>query len=157
MSFLCYDSPPRSLRLELPPLSISYFEIRIWVLLGKTIRARRCTSFVNIRSIFNDRNRIIQIFFLHMGILSPHVIYILYEQSMISQTPSSFPYKLSKLPLNQLLLANIRLNIPPAKLLAIPPEYMALEARLDAWLNLSHREKARVFVIVRTSAMTADC
>lgn len=38
--------------------------------------------------------------------------------------------------------------------LAMPPEYMALEARLDAWLNLSQREKARVFVIVRMRAMT---
>lgn len=48
----------------------------------------------------------------------------------------------------------MRLNRPPARFLAIPPEYMALEARLDAWLNLSQREKARVFVIVRTRAMT---
>lgn len=48
----------------------------------------------------------------------------------------------------------MRLNRPPARFLAIPPEYMALEARLDAWLNLSQRENARVFVIVRTRAMT---
>lgn len=51
---------------------------------------------------------------------------------------------------------NIRLNIPPARLLAMPPEYMALEARLEAWLNLSQREKASVFVIVRMRAMTRD-
>ncbi|KAL8687407.1 MAG: hypothetical protein Q9218_006406 [Villophora microphyllina] len=36
----------------------------------------------------------------------------------------------------------------------MPPEYMALEAKLDAWLNLSQREKARVFVMVRMRAMT---
>ena len=43
--------------------------------------------------------------------------------------------------------------MPPAILLAIPPEYKALPARLDAWLNLSHLEKASVFVIERASAM----
>jgi len=31
---------------------------------------------------------------------------------------------------------------------------MALEARFDAWLNLSQREKATVFVMVRMRAMT---
>lgn len=31
----------------------------------------------------------------------------------------------------------------------------ALPAKLEAWLNLSQREKASVFIIVRTSAMTA--
>lgn len=39
----------------------------------------------------------------------------------------------------------------PARL---PPE-RALPAKLDAWLNLSHREKARVFIIVRISAIAA--
>ena len=48
---------------------------------------------------------------------------------------------------------NNLLNIPPARLLASPPEYIALEARFDAWLNLSHLENATVFVIVRTSAI----
>lgn len=46
------------------------------------------------------------------------------------------------------------LNTPPATLLAKPPPYMALDAKFEAWLNLSHLEKASVFVIVRTSAMT---
>ena len=36
-----------------------------------------------------------------------------------------------------------------------PPE-KALPARFEAWLNLSHREKARVFMIVRTRAMTCE-
>lgn len=36
----------------------------------------------------------------------------------------------------------------------MPPEYIALEARLEAWLNLSHRENAKVFVMVRMSAIT---
>ena len=34
-------------------------------------------------------------------------------------------------------------------------EPSALPAKLEAWLNLSQREKARVFITVRTSAMTA--
>lgn len=38
----------------------------------------------------------------------------------------------------------------PARLL-VPK---ALPARLEAWLNLSQREKARVFIMVRTRAMT---
>lgn len=38
----------------------------------------------------------------------------------------------------------------PARL---PPE-KAEPARFEAWLNLSQREKARVFIIVSTSAMT---
>lgn len=38
----------------------------------------------------------------------------------------------------------------PARL----PVPKALPARLEAWLNLSQREKARVFIIVRTRAMT---
>ena len=37
----------------------------------------------------------------------------------------------------------------PARL----PEYNALPAILDAWLNLSQRENARVFVIVRARAI----
>ena len=45
--------------------------------------------------------------------------------------------------------------MPPARFLASPPEYMAEEARLEAWENLSQREKATVFVIVRTSAIAA--
>lgn len=40
-----------------------------------------------------------------------------------------------------------------ARLVAMLPELKALPAKLDAWLNLSHLEKARVFVIVRTSAI----
>lgn len=31
---------------------------------------------------------------------------------------------------------------------------MALDAIFDAWLNLSHREKASVFVMVSTNAIT---
>lgn len=38
----------------------------------------------------------------------------------------------------------------PARL---PPE-KAEPAMFEAWLNLSQREKARVFIIVSTSAMT---
>jgi len=57
-----------------------------------------------------------------------------------------------------MLLMNHRLNqleiMPPARLRAIPEPYMAFEANPVAWLNLSHLEKARVFVIVRTRAMT---
>ena len=37
----------------------------------------------------------------------------------------------------------------PARL----PPYNALPAMLDAWLNLSQREKANVLVTVRTSAI----
>jgi hypothetical protein len=51
---------------------------------------------------------------------------------------------------------NSLLNIPPAIFLASPLEYMALEARLDAWLNLSQREKATVFVMVRMRAITVE-
>lgn len=40
----------------------------------------------------------------------------------------------------------------PARL----PVPKALPARLEAWLNLSQREKARVFIIVRTRAMTSE-
>lgn len=36
----------------------------------------------------------------------------------------------------------------------LPPK--ALPAMLDAWLNLSHREKARVFIMVSTRAMTGE-
>lgn len=45
-------------------------------------------------------------------------------------------------------------SIPVAKLLAMPPESIADPARFDACPNLSHREKARVFVIVRLRAIT---
>ena len=41
----------------------------------------------------------------------------------------------------------------PAKFLANPPPTNALLARFDAWLNLSHLEKATVFVSVRTKAI----
>jgi hypothetical protein len=34
------------------------------------------------------------------------------------------------------------------------PPLKALPAMFEAWLNLSHREKARVFIMVRTRAMT---
>ena len=44
--------------------------------------------------------------------------------------------------------------IPPATFLAILPEYRALPARFDACPNLSHLEKAKVFVIVRLKAIT---
>jgi hypothetical protein len=48
----------------------------------------------------------------------------------------------------------------PARLLAMfpakPPEYSALPARFDAWLNLSHLENARLLVIVRASAIAVD-
>jgi antitoxin (DNA-binding transcriptional repressor) of toxin-antitoxin stability system len=43
----------------------------------------------------------------------------------------------------------ILLAILPARL----PEYRALPAIFEAWLNLSQREKARVFVTVRTRAI----
>lgn len=39
------------------------------------------------------------------------------------------------------------------KLPAKPPVLNILVVKLDAWLNLSHLEKANVFVIVRTSAI----
>lgn len=44
-------------------------------------------------------------------------------------------------------------NAPPT-FLASDPEYNPLSTRPLAWLNLSHLENARVFVIVRTSAIT---
>jgi len=43
--------------------------------------------------------------------------------------------------------------MPRATDCAKPPELRALEAKLVAWLNLSHLEKATVFVMVRTRAM----
>jgi len=51
-------------------------------------------------------------------------------------------------------LLHRRLIRPPATFLARLPEPNALEAMLEAWLNLSHREKAIVFVTVRTRAIT---
>ena len=45
--------------------------------------------------------------------------------------------------------------MPPARFLAMPDPYIAFEAKPVAWLNLSHLEKARVLVTVRTRAMTA--
>ena len=41
---------------------------------------------------------------------------------------------------------------PPARLFTIDPPN-ALFAKVDAWLNLSHREKASVLVMVKASAM----
>ena len=49
---------------------------------------------------------------------------------------------------------NTRPNMFPARLRASPPVSRARVAMLDAWENLSAREKARVFVIVRMSATT---
>lgn len=46
--------------------------------------------------------------------------------------------------------------MPLAMFPAIPPEYIALPAKLDACENLSHREKARVFVMVKTKAIAID-
>jgi hypothetical protein len=46
----------------------------------------------------------------------------------------------------------------PTMLLAMLPAKLvlpnALPAKLDAWLNLSHLENARVFMTVKTNAMT---
>jgi hypothetical protein len=42
----------------------------------------------------------------------------------------------------------------PARLDAMPPPRKAEPAKVDAWLNLSQREKATVLVMVRTRAMT---
>src|SRR6266536_5703140 len=56
-----------------------------------------------------------------------------------------------------LMLRHYRKNLltnPPATFLASPPEYNALLAKFDAWLNLSALENATVFVIVRMNAMT---
>lgn len=49
-----------------------------------------------------------------------------------------------------------RLMTPEATFRAMPPEYNAELAKFEAWPNLSHREKATVFVIVSTSAITAE-
>jgi hypothetical protein len=54
---------------------------------------------------------------------------------------------------NYPLLKNLPI-IPLATFPAIPPEYSALPAIFDACPNLSHLEKASVFVIVRLSAIT---
>lgn len=48
-------------------------------------------------------------------------------------------------------------NLPtkfPAMFVARPPPLNARPAKLEAWLNLSHLEKATLFVRVRTSAIT---
>lgn len=54
--------------------------------------------------------------------------------------------------------SQLRENQRPTILLAMLPARLlvpkALPARLEAWLNLSQREKARVFIMVRTRAMT---
>jgi len=47
-----------------------------------------------------------------------------------------------------------RVIIPPATDLAKPPVDSAFPAIFDAWPNLSHLEKASVFVIVRLRAIT---
>ena len=44
---------------------------------------------------------------------------------------------------------------PPARLFTIDPPN-ALFAKVDAWLNLSHREKASVLVMVKASAMAVE-
>jgi hypothetical protein len=44
--------------------------------------------------------------------------------------------------------------MPVATVPARFPVLNAVPARFDAWLNLSHLEKASVFVMVNTSAMT---
>ena len=48
----------------------------------------------------------------------------------------------------------------PTMLLAMLParlvEENALPARLEAWLNLSHREKAKALVMVNTSAIATE-
>ena len=48
------------------------------------------------------------------------------------------------------------LTMFPAKFLARPVDDTTPPAKLEAWLNLSHRENARVFVMVRINAM-AEC
>jgi hypothetical protein len=45
------------------------------------------------------------------------------------------------------------LRRPVVIVLAKPPEFRALDARLVAWLNLSHLEKAIVLVVVSTRAI----
>lgn len=67
---------------------------------------------------------------------------------MLSSTCSPFSFL-------RCYLLNQPLIIPPARFLARPDPYIAFEANPLAWLNLSHLENARVFVMVRTSAMTA--
>lgn len=56
------------------------------------------------------------------------------------------------------MTSQLRENQRPTMLLAMLPARLlvpkALPARLEAWLNLSQREKARVFIMVRTRAMT---
>lgn len=51
---------------------------------------------------------------------------------------------------------NIRPTIPVAIVPAQLLEPKAEDAMFDAWLNLSQREKATVFVMVRISAMTGN-
>lgn len=60
-------------------------------------------------------------------------------------------------PISVFVLNYQRKNLPsrpPAKLFTIPPP-SALLAKVEAWLNLSHREKATVFVIVKMRAIPA--
>lgn len=51
------------------------------------------------------------------------------------------------------LRVKIRENTAPPTLRASDPEYRPLSTRPLAWLNLSQREKASVFVMVSTSAI----
>lgn len=54
------------------------------------------------------------------------------------------------------LAFHLEKNLPIILLAMLPARLVplnALPARLEAWLNLSHREKASVLVIVKTSAM----
>ena len=69
-------------------------------------------------------------------------------------TPGYLKYAVKKETKGKVHRLNTRLNMFPAMLRANPPVSMAREAMLDAWENLSAREKARVLVIVRMSAIT---
>lgn len=66
--------------------------------------------------------------------------------------PNSIPLQLVSLP--QPLEKNLEI-MPVATVPARFPVLNAVPARFDAWLNLSHLEKASVFVMVNTSAMTS--
>lgn len=66
--------------------------------------------------------------------------------------PNFIPLQLASLP--QPLEKNLEI-MPVATVPARFPVLNAVPARFDAWLNLSHLEKASVFVMVNTSAMTS--
>lgn len=59
----------------------------------------------------------------------------------------------SQAPINQLLLKSLEI-MPEAIVPARPPVDSAEPAKFDAWPNLSHLEKASVFVTVKLSAIT---